>query len=48
MSTHVTGVSVIFQVFLHHFALAKLATSSIRDEQIFDGEITNNSHSNIL
>ena len=25
-----TRVSVIFQVFLHHFVLAKLATSSIR------------------
>ena len=36
MSTHLPGfrsyarVSVIFQVFLHHFVFAKLAISSIR------------------
>ena len=30
MSTHVPGFSVFFPVFLHHFLLAKLATSSIR------------------
>ena len=29
MSTHGPRVSTIFQIFLHHFVLAKLATSSI-------------------
>ena len=30
MSTHVSGFQAFFQVFLHHFALAKLTNSSIR------------------
>ena len=30
MSTHVPGFLIFFQFFLHHFVLAKLATTSIR------------------
>ena len=30
MSTHVQGFQSFFEVFLHRFVLAKLATSSIR------------------
>ena len=30
MSTHVPGAQSFFKVFLHHFVLAKLPTSSIR------------------
>ena len=30
MSTHVPGFQLIFQFFLHHFVLAKIASSNIR------------------
>ena len=37
ISTHVPGFSHFLKVFLHHFVLAKLATSSIR--VIFPGHV---------
>ena len=33
MSTHVPGFQLLFRFFLHHFVMAKLATSSIKVKQ---------------
>ena len=41
MSTHLPGFKSVFSFFLHHFVLAKLATSSIRVNIILSSLLSN-------
>ena len=45
MSAHVPGFQSILSVFLHHFILAKLATSSIRVKEDTLGSLNGNPRS---